>query len=129
MPALTDTRNEYMRYTTRQYILDEPTTIVLKRKTEIAKPGGGHDKTRLALAPQTFRFTNQDITGGMTFGQGDAEAHRFTYVLIGQHDADIEIDDIWEDGKDQYRVDALIPNNGWETRAYVTLFSTEPEHG
>lgn len=129
MPVLTDTRLAYLRYTTKQYILDEPTTIVLKRQVKVNKPGGGHDFPKVALPAQIFRFVNQDIGSGISLGSDEGIARRFNYVLIGKHDADIDINDTWEDGVDQYKVDSLVPNNGFEVRANIVGFSVEPEHG
>lgn len=129
MPALTDSRNEYLRYTTQQFIKDDPIVIALKRQTKVAKPGGGHDFPKVPIPEQTFRFINQDITSGFATGMDDGMARRFSYVLVGLHDADIEVNDTWEADGAQYKIDSIIPNNGWESRCYVTGFSMEPEHG
>jgi hypothetical protein len=54
MSVLTDTRNNLLRYTTNAYIADDPVTVVIQRKTLVAKPGGGHDKVPVALVSADF---------------------------------------------------------------------------
>jgi hypothetical protein len=129
MSVLTDIRRGYLRITTSAFIADDPTTIALLRQTKVRKPSGGHDFPKLPIAPQVFRFINQDIGGGVTAGADDGTVRRFDYVLVGNHDADVQINDTWVDGQIQYKVDSIIPNNGWETRVHVTGFALEPEHG
>ena len=129
MSVLTDTRDRYLRYTTKKFIEDDPQTITLKRQHKVKKPGGGHDFPKLPIAPQTFRFINQDITSGLAGGLDDGIARRFSYVLVGAHDADVDINDTFDLNDIPYKVMSIIPNNGWETRAYVLAFADEPEHG
>ena len=129
MSALTDTRDAYLRVTTRAFINDDPQTIVLKRQVKVRKPGGGHDFPKVPIAPQVFRFINQDISSGLATGIDEGTARRFSYVLVGLHDADIDINDTFELNGIEYQVMSIIPNNGWETRCYVSAFAEEPEHG
>lgn len=129
MSALIDTRLAYLRYTTKKYIEDDPTTVTLFRQTVVDGDDGGHDFPKLARPVQVFRFINQDVTSGIAYGSDDGVARRFTYVMVGLHDADVDINDTWSDGQKQYKVESLIPNNGWESRAYVNAFAIEPVMG
>jgi hypothetical protein len=129
MPALIDTRLAYLRYTTKTYINDDPTTIVLKRQTKVSKPGGGHDYPKIDQSPQNFRLINQDVGSGISYSSDDDIARKFNYVLIGEYDANVLVNDTWTEDGIQYSVESVIPNNGFETRAYVTGFATKPEHG
>lgn len=129
MPALTDTRFAYLRYTTKQFIYEDPTTIVLKRQVATEKPGGGHDYPKVPLPPQVFRLMNQATSSGIEHGADEGTARKFDYILVGEHNADIDINDTWEEAGDQYKVEALMPGNNFEIRALVTGYSKEPEHG
>lgn len=130
MPVLTDMRLGLLRHTTHAYIAEDPTTIALQRKVRVPKPGGGHDKAPITLDPQIFRIINQTSSDGLSYSGNDGgEAHSFTYEMVGAWDADIEVDDTWTEANSQYRVDGIVPNNGYETRVYVTSFSKEPIHG
>lgn len=129
MSVLTDTRLGYLRYTTEQFINEDPASVVILRQAKVSKPGGGHDFPKVPQPAQTFRFVNQDISSGITYGDDDGIARRFSYVIVGRHDADLDVNDTWEVGQQQYKIDAILPNNGWERRAYVTGFAKEPEHG
>lgn len=129
MSAVIDARLAYLRYTTKNYIKDDPTDVILNRQTPVEQSGGGHKFPKTSLLPQTFRFIDQDITSGISYGSDDGIARRFTYVMVGLHDADIDINDTWTVGEISYKVESLVPNNGWESRAYVTAFAKEPVHG
>lgn len=129
MPVLTDINNGLLRYTTQAFIDEDPTVIALQRETLVAKPGGYHDKTRAAIAPQTFRLVNQTPYGGIQYSGSDDETHSFQFIMVGRYDADIEIDDIWVDGESQYHVDSIMATNSYEKRADVTCFAMDPGHG
>jgi hypothetical protein len=130
MPVLTNIRNGLNRYTTQSYIADDPVSIVLERKVRVPKPGGGHDMIPHALDAQVFRMVSQTATDGQETSANDGgEVHKFTYIIVGAWDADVAEDDTWSEGNVQYHVDGVEPNNGYETRAYVTAFAQEPIHG
>lgn len=129
MSGLTDVRLAYLRYTTKNYIKDNPTDVVLKRQVPTEASGGGHTFPKVPIASQTFRFIDHDITSGIFYGSDDGIARRFTYVMIGPYDADIDINDTWTVGEISYKIESLMPNNGWESRAYVTAYAKEPVMG
>jgi hypothetical protein len=52
-----------------------------------------------------------------------------SYVLIGAYDADIKMNDTWTDETGQWKVLGLEPNTGYETRANVIAFTTDPKYG
>jgi hypothetical protein len=124
-----------MRYTTDWFIKDcatiaGPINIALQRQISVAKPGGGHDFQIVTLPPQTFRLVNQTISDGINYSSNDdGMARRDNYVLIGSYDADIQANDTWQDSAGQYKVDGLLPSMGYEIRAAVTAFTTEPDYG
>jgi hypothetical protein len=129
MSGLTDVRLAYLRYTTKNYIKDNPTDVILSRQTPVEQTGGGHKFPKAAVPVQTFRFIDHDITSGIFYGSDDGIARRFTYVMIGPYDADIDINDTWTVGEISYKIESLMPNNGWESRAYVTAYTKEPVMG
>jgi hypothetical protein len=124
-----------LRYTTDWWIKDcatiaGPINIQLKRQVPVDKPGGGRDFTTVTLPNQVFRLINQTISDGITYSSSDdGTTRRDAYVLVGQWDADIQFGDTWEDENGQYKIDGIIPNLGYESRASVTAFTTEPSYG
>lgn len=134
-PIFTGIATGLLRYTTNWYISQTATiagniSIQLQRKVAVPKPGGGSDFDTIGIPPQTFRLTNQTIQNGIDYSSNDdGMARRDLYMLIGQWDADIQINDWWTDATGQWRVDGLLPNNGFETRAVCTAFTTDPQYG
>jgi hypothetical protein len=127
--------NGLLRYTTDWFICDTatiagPVNIQLQRRVAVDKPGGGQDFDTVGVAMQTFRLINQTVSDGMVNSPNDdGIARRDEYVLIGRWDADIQINDWWEDDTGQWRVNGIIPNTGYETRASVTAFTIDPNYG
>lgn len=130
MPVLIDTRLAYLRYTTKMYIRDDPTSIILGRTVKVAMPGGGHDYPKVSLPAQIFRLVNQTNYDGLERSfNDDGEARKFIYTMLGEWNADVQINDVWEVSGVQYSVEGMLPNNEFETRATVTAFAKEPRHG
>ena len=134
-PIFTGIATGLLRFTTNFYIGQAATiagniNIQLQRRVPVPKPGGGSDFTIVGVPMQTFRLTNQTIQNGINYSPNDdGMARKDLYILIGQWDADIQINDWWDDPSGQWKVDGLLPNNGFETRAVVTAFTTDPQYG
>lgn len=124
-----------LRYTTDWFIRDTatiagPVNITLQRQVAVDKPGGGRDFTTVSIPSQVFRLTNQTITDGIQHSSNDdGIARRDEYVLIGSWDADVQMNDTWEDETGKWKVNGIIPNTGYETRASVTAFTISPTLG
>jgi hypothetical protein len=130
MAALTDIRNGLLRYSTTAFIDEHSVLISLNRKIKVTKPGGGHDKVDITIPPQKFRLINQSASDGLTYSANDdGAARKLGYIMVGAYDADVQIDDTWSEGEEQFHVDGLIANNEYETRAVVTGFAKVPLHG
>lgn len=132
MPALTEIRLSELRWNTLQYINAKPTTITLTstRGTAVAKPGGGHDYTTAERDPQTFRIVRQTTFDGIEHSPNDeGMSRKFAYLIVGKFDAEVAVGDTWDDGENHFHVDSVEPYNGYEVRALVTGFETEPEYG
>lgn len=89
----------------------------------IAKPGGGHDAGQLSpLLAQTFALSqlgDDDVSDG---DSGETPIIKRTYALTGRYDADIAIDDTWEDDEAEYRVDSVNQSSGYKTSGIVVGF-------
>lgn len=134
-PILKSIMLPLMRYTTDWFVRDTatiagPVNITLQRQVAVDKPGGGRDFTTVGIPSQVFRLTNQTISDGMANSPNDdGTARRDEYVLVGSWDADIQPNDTWTDGTAQWRVNGLLPNLGYECRASVTAFTSDPDYG
>lgn len=117
-----------MRRITTLFIDDSPSTIRLVPHKRINQPGGTHKwEPQKPRRPQTFRL----IPVGFTTDDGlkDEEGQRisgWTYHLIGDYNAEMEIGDSWTWKNQQYRIRAMLPANNWERRAIVTQFGKAP---
>ena len=130
MSVLTDVKMKLLRYNTKQYILENSTSISFVRKTRVRVSGGGYENLPSTLPPQIFRFINQTTSGVPNYASSDdGEVRTTSYVLLGLYDADVDVHDSWNADGIDYEVDGIIANNEYETRIAVTAFAKEPVHG
>lgn len=134
-PILKSIMLPLLRYTTDWFIRDTatiagPVNIALQRQVAVDKPGGGRDFTTITIPSQVFRLTNQTTSDGIGHsGNDDGMVRTDSYVLIGAYDADVQMNDTWTDEAGQWKVLGLEPNTGYETRANVVAFTTDPKYG
>lgn len=100
---------------TKRFIAADPTTITL------AKPGGsivdGTFKSGVGVArsPQQFKLIWSDQSGIVR--ELPDGARRFDFVLLGEHDAIVEIGDEFNIGDNKYVVTYVYPYNDYEVKA------------
>lgn len=115
------------RELTKWFISQNPVTVSLVPKGRQKSPSGGVKLVSLqAKPPQTVTFSQQ---GGSLVSLKTAEAglnRRFEFVMIGEHDADFDVDDVFTDEKGhKWVILALEPFNGYEQKAYVVAYGKE----
>jgi hypothetical protein len=116
------------RRNTHSFILARPSSIALIPVTATKTASGG---TQRADAPpretQTFRLIEQTTTSGNAPGRlpaSDGHQTRVSWQLLGEWDAVMAIGDHWTDPKSGagYKVEELLPYNGYERRARVVAY-------
>ena len=122
---------DVLRRGTKAFIDDDPTTVTLiAHAGKVKMPGGGYDAgTGTPRVAQTFKLVANFNGDGIQTAVSGVEDHRWTYTLIGMHNAVIEIGDTWNDGDTTYRVVSLLQNNGYEKRAAVVAQGKDPNYG
>jgi hypothetical protein len=119
-----------LRRGTEWFIADDPYEITLIPHEKVKKPGGVYDyEPQPARATQTFKMIANVLD---TFTTGTSEGslgQNWDYVLLGLWDAEIEINDTWDDGNSHYRVARILQANDYESRAAVVSFGKDPGYG
>lgn len=111
--------------------------ITLVPHKRVKRPGGVWDlEPQPARPPQLFSVEPSigtrviDAQGGVTKNQEvGANAHTWTFVLTGRHDAQIELNDVWHAGETAYRVVTIQPRSGYDTVAVVSAIGKDPNYG
>lgn len=116
-----------LRRATNSLILIDPSTITLIPHKRVAQ-GGGVWKVvpQTPREPQTFLV---EPTANAVVNSEGSQAHSWTYRLTGRWNAEIEIDDQWQNGETTYRVTSLEPENGYEKVAVITALGKDPAYG
>jgi len=119
------------RGVTEAFIEAEPVSIALRTRGRVRTPSGAYATSEgPARAPQTFKVIMVSPAGAsIEQSGGDGTERRVDYVLLGTYDAQVGIGDFWEEGATRYEVSSVIPYNGYEVRANVRAYGTDPQNG
>jgi len=109
------------RQLTKAFIDTMPVTLVLTPRTKVPTDIGGftwqEEEPRL---PQVLRFVELDTSRpNDPIRTQDGIERRADFMLIGEWDAIIEVNDIFTYDGDSFTVIEMYYDNGWEVRAKV----------
>lgn len=110
------------RVNTTAFIAAEPLTISLQTRGRERTPSGAYAAPAASeRPPQTFKLIMQSPAGGSIEQRTeDGTERQVDYILLGEWDAEVEVGDYWDDEFGQrWEVVAMVPRNGYETRAVV----------
>ena len=101
--------------------------VVMRQGVMVEKPGGGHEPTPpYALAAQMFSVSQIGDDIVEDGANGDTPYVKRNYMLTGRYDADLRVDDTWEDAEAEYRVESCSATSGYKTTAEVVGFVKMP---
>ena len=124
MPLLTES--------TRAFIADDPVTIALTpgRGTSVETITGGWEYGDSSpRSEQTFKLINTSGDSTIPAASDGAEVRKFQYVIVGMPDSVVEVGDWWIDGPNRYTITAILHRNGYEIKAAVEAYGSEPNYG
>jgi hypothetical protein len=119
-----------LRKQTKFFIDDDPTGIRLIPSSGTEDDDGGidyEDSTERDL--QWFKLINSlgDFDGIVR--TSDGQVRRYNYVLLGEHNAVVNIGDHWQDGDTYYEVISMLVKNDYEVKAAVQGYGKDPNYG
>lgn len=110
------------RLNTSAFIAADPLSLTLQVRGSVRTPSGAYSRERQSeRPPQVFKLIMQSPAGGSIEQRTeDGTERQVDFILLGEWDAEIEVGDYWDDEAGQrWEVVALVPRNGYETRAVV----------
>lgn len=117
------TELKYHRLNTTAFIAVKPETIVLVPRLKVDTPAGGYKfEDQPPRDPQTFRIVEFGLSQTPPVIElTDGSQRVAEFLLLGEHDAEVAIDDHWLaiDGR-TWVVGEVVRDNQYETRALVT---------
>lgn len=118
MGTLTNTLELSMqRRATKTLITADPTSIVLFPNAGSMVNGTLKFTASSARNPQTFKVIWDGSNGVAREVGSEGESRRFDFVLVGEHDAELAIGDIWKVADQKFVIEYIFPANGWEVKA------------
>lgn len=110
------------RQNTSAFIAVKPTQIVLIPVERVRNSGSGGYKENdlLARSEQIFRIIEVSTSSTPPIiTLSDGKMREAEFLLLGEHDAAIAVNDHWSDGAREWIVGDIVRANGYETRALV----------
>ena len=110
------------RKNTTAFIAADPLTLRLTPRASARTPSGAYAAQGRPERPlQTFKLIMQSPAGSSIEQRTeDGTERQVDYILLGEWDAEVEPGDYWDDDLGQrWEVKAIVPRNGYETRAVV----------
>lgn len=125
---------EMNRNLTHWFIMQDPVDVVLiPRVTTRTTTGATKQEDGPSRPLQRFKFVYGGNTGAGRAGivpTGDGRERMFSYVLIGDYDAEVDVGDHWTDDKGQnWEVEEILPYNGYEKKATLRSYGRDPQNG
>lgn len=119
-----------LRMQTLMFIGLDPQEVTLIPRVETETESGAQNLVRqTARAAQVFKLIHQGGTPGGKVFTTDGTGRREEFILLGAHDADVELFDCWEVGDVFFEVVGFKPYNGYEQRAVVNAYGRELPYG
>ncbi|WPH57967.1 head-to-tail stopper [Gordonia phage LuckyLeo] len=125
---MTDVNLDLLRQQTIDFISLDPTSITLKTTAMSRTPGGGYKKMGdIDREPQIFKLIWQGGAGATSSEDGVDSQNDM--ILLGAHDAEMEIGDYWTHDGVKYVIQEFLPASGYQRKAKVKAFGAKPIGG
>ena len=110
------------RKNTEEFIAADPLSLTLRARAASRTPSGAYAQETASERPeQVFKLIMQSPAGSSIEQRTeDGTERQLDYILLGSWDAQVAVGDFWDDEAGQrFEVKAIVPRNGYETRAVV----------
>lgn len=115
------------RRLTAAFVARAPEDVALSRATLSDDGEGGLAEVRSQVPEQTFTFCESSSSGyGPPSVASDGARTLVDVMLVGAWDTDLRERDEFARLGGLWRVGVVLPDNGWERRAYVTRVGDAP---
>lgn len=123
---LSDFELAFHRNGTDRFIKADPTRIILTPRSEVMKNGTKSFKKGRARAAQDFKIIWAGDNGIVKPVGQDGGVRRFDFILVGRHDAEVEINDTWKVEDQLFVVEYKFPFIGYEVKVGGVSHGSEP---
>lgn len=127
--ALTAFEVSLHRKGTESYIDADPTLITLIPRQEQIVDGTAKYVPQPPRPAQSFHIIWAEDSGITRDIGPDGGVRRFDFILVGMHDAVVEIGDSWQDGDQVNQIEYKYPDNGYEVKVGGVSHGSNPVGG
>lgn len=122
---LSDIELSIHRKGTQRFISADPTEIALIPSTEVWSGGTKVYGSESPRELQNFKVIWSGSQDGIVV-RTEGTTRRFDFVLVGLHDAEVEIGDHWNINGQHFQVEWVAPFNGYEVKAGGCSYGSKP---
>ena len=115
--ALSNIELTLHRIGTKQFIDADPTNIILIPQASQAVAGTKKFVEGPPRAEQKFKIIWADDNGIVRKVGNDGGVRKFDFIIVGEHDAVVAINDFWKDGDQKFVIEYVFPSLGYEVKA------------
>ena len=119
------------RRNTTAFINAMPVQIELIPSREVRSPSGGITTQDDPPRPvQTFRLIPASSSERPVISESGGVQRRYDFALLGEWNCEMAEGDHWTDElNQQWQIDSVISDNGYERKGMVTSYGRRPRHG
>lgn len=110
---------------TERFINADPTEIVLTPSLETWSGGTKSYGSGTPRQAQNFKVIWSGSQDGIVVAS-QGTTRRFDFILVGIHDAVVEIGDNWSLNDQHFQIEWVAPNNGYEVKAGGSSYGSKP---
>ena len=113
---------KFLRVGTKMFIAANPVELDLIPRVRIKSGTGTTFQDQPKRRPQTLCLIDQSTARSPVPGlvqTSDGRERLVEWILLGEHDAEVELWDYWTDANGVWEVAQVFPANGYEVRAAV----------
>jgi hypothetical protein len=102
-----------------------PRSSSMVNGTKVSTPQTPRDPQKLkVIFPNSSGIRNDPSLYRDVGSEGASK--RFDFVIIGEYDAQIAVGDFWKEGQQEYQVEYVFPDNGYEVKAGGISYGASP---
>lgn len=102
---------------TKRFIDSDPTEIVLTPRTSQMVAGTKKFIDGVPRAEQRFKVIWAGDNGIVRIPGQEGGVRRFDFIIVGEHDAIVAINDFWKNGDQEFTIEYVFPSLGYEVKA------------
>ena len=124
--AFSDVELKLHRIGTKRFIDSDPSEVILTPRTPQIVAGTKRFVDGVPRAKQRFKIVWAGDNGIVRIPGQEGGVRRFDFIIVGEHDAIVDINDFWKVGNQEFTIEYVFPSLGYEVKAGGVSHGSSP---